>query len=163
MSDWEYCPRCGTPLEEFEDAEGYTRRRCTDEDCEFVHYDNPDPVVAAIVEHGDDVVLARNVGWPEDWFGLVTGFLEKGETPRDGLLREVGEELGVEAEIVGFVGHYPFEAMNQLILAYHVTIEEEPTAGPELAAIKRVPVDDLKPWPMGTGDAVRDWLDRRDA
>ena len=162
MSNWNHCPLCGEPLEKFEDIEGTTRQRCTAADCEFIHYDNPTPVVAAIVEYGDDVILARNVGWPDDWFGLVTGFLEKGETPEAGLLREIREELEVEADIVEFVGHYPFEKMNQLIIAYHVTIDDEPTAGPELAAIKRVPIDKLKPWPMGTGHAVRDWLNRRD-
>jgi len=161
MSEWEYCPCCGGRLEPYEDAEGYERHRCTAEECDFIHYDNPTPVVAAIVQYGDDVTLARNVGWPEDWFGLVTGFLEKGETPEAGMKRELREELEVDAEIVGFVGHYPFEEMNQLILAYHVTIDEDPTAGPELAEIKSVPIDDLKPWPMGTGHAVRDWLERR--
>lgn len=31
----------------------------------------------------------------------------------------------------------------------------------ELAAYKRVPIDELVPWKRGTGDAVRDWLARR--
>ena len=161
MSDWEYCPKCSEPLEAFEDDEQRTRSGCPTDDCDFVHYDNPTPVVAAIVQHGDDVILARNVGWPDDWFGLVTGFLEKGETPQAGLLREIREELGVQGDVVEFVGHYPFDQMNQVIIVYHVEIRDDPTVGPELAAIKRVPIDELKPWPMGTGAAVSDWLKRR--
>jgi NAD+ diphosphatase len=33
--------------------------------------------------------------------------------------------------------------------------------GAELADIKRVPITRLKPWDIGTGPAVRDWLASR--
>lgn len=158
---WSYCPRCGGPLKEKTDAEGTVRLACAAEDCEFVHYDNPTPVVAAIVQYKDQVVLARNHGWPEDWFGLVTGFLERGESPEEGVLREVQEELCVEGRLGEFVGLYSFDMMNQLIIAYHVTIDEKPVPGPELAAIKRVEISKVRPWPMATGVALADWLDRR--
>jgi NADH pyrophosphatase NudC (nudix superfamily) len=59
---YDYCPSCATALEERE-VENITRRVCPA--CDFIHYDNPLPVVAAIVERGEDVVLVRNVGWPE--------------------------------------------------------------------------------------------------
>jgi hypothetical protein len=51
--------------------------------------------------------------------------------------------------------------MNQLILAFHVPARGDITLNEELAAIKRVPVERLKPWTIGTGPAVRDWLARR--
>ncbi len=157
---WNYCPKCGSELHDVTDAEGVERKSCPERDCGFVHYDNPTPVVAAIVQRGDDVILARNRGWPESWYGLVSGFLERGETVEEGLLREIQEELNVAAEIVDFVGLYTFEQMNQLIVAYHVRIDDEPAPGPELAGIKSVPIAKLQPWPMGTGHAVADWLKR---
>ena len=107
------------------------------------------------------VILARNQGWPEKMFGLITGFLEKGETPDAAVLREVREELGLTAEAAHFIGYYPFFEMNQLILAFHVPARGEITLSEELAAIKPVPVERLKPWTIGTGPAVRDWLARR--
>jgi NAD+ diphosphatase len=53
--------------------------------------------------------------------------------------------------------------MNQLILAFHVPARGEIVLNEELAAIKRVPVERLKPWTIGTGPAVRDWLANRAA
>ena len=156
-----YCPRCAAALEDRVDHEARVRPTCPAESCGFVAYDNPTPVVAAIVQHGEDVVLARNHGWPETWFGLVTGFLERGESPEDGILREVREELCVDGVLERFVGLYTFEMMNQLIIAYHVTIEAQPVAGAELAAIKHVPITKVRPWPGGTGDALSDWLNQR--
>ena len=154
---YDYCPSCATALED-RAVEGADRRACPS--CDFIHYDNPLPVVAAIIERGDDVVLVRNVGWPETWYGLVSGFLEKGESPEEGILREIEEELGVRGELVSLVGAYGFERMNQVIIAYHVRIPEDAqlVLNDELEDSKLVPITKLKPWPFGTRAAVRDWL-----
>ena len=114
-----YCLRCGATLEERALGDR-VRLACPDAACGFVHYDNPAPVVAALVEHEGDVLLVRNKGWPDTWYGLMTGFLEKGEEPEAGLLRELDEELGLTGEVVSLIGVYMFAQMNQLIVAYHV-------------------------------------------
>jgi len=155
-----FCPWCGSELA-IAEVDGKRRPRCTAATCDYVFWDNPTPVVAAIVELGDAVILVRNQGWPEKMFGLVTGFLEKDETPEESVLREVREELGLEGEVVGFVGYYSFFQMNQLILAFHVRAQGELALGEELAEIKPIPPDKLRPWPFGTGLAIRDWLKAR--
>ncbi|MEW5855140.1 MAG: NUDIX domain-containing protein [Myxococcota bacterium] len=155
-----FCVQCAGPLVEKE-AEGRTRLVCSAEGCGFIHYGNPTPVVAAIVEHQGNVILVRNKGWPEKWFGLVTGFLEAGETPEDGILRELREELGLTGKVQGLVGVYGFVERNELIVAYHVVADGEIVLGDELEAFKPVPPEKLKPWPFGTGQAVREWLERR--
>ncbi len=35
------------------------------------------------------IILVQSNGWPRDWFGLVTGYLESGETVRNAVIREV--------------------------------------------------------------------------
>ena len=114
--------------------------------------------MAGIVEMDDHILLVRNVGWPETWFGLVSGFLEAGETPQEGMLRELHEELGLQGTITRLVGVYPFTERNELIIAFHVRATGEVVVGAELAGYKRVHKAKLRPWPMGTGLAVSDWL-----
>jgi NADH pyrophosphatase NudC (nudix superfamily) len=155
-----FCPTCGAALAPRE-VDGKTRLACTAAPCPYVFWDNPTPVVAAIVELDGSVVLVRNRSWPEKMFGLVTGFLEKGETPDDAVLREVKEELGLDGELMGFVGYYSFTAMNQLILAFHVKASGTPVLGEELVEVRSVSPEKLKPWPFGTGHAVKDWLEKR--
>jgi NAD+ diphosphatase len=157
---FKFCPYCGSSLAAKE-IDGVTRLSCSSKSCNYIFWDNPTPVIAAIVEHNDKVLLIRNKGWPEDMFGLVTGFLEKNETPEKGILREVKEELGIDGEIVSLVGIYSFFEMNQLILAYHVVAHGEITIGEELADIKAIPPENLKPRPFGTGFALQDWLEKR--
>jgi NAD+ diphosphatase len=117
--------------------------------------------VAAIVEHDGCVVLARNRAWPATWYGLITGFLERGEAPAQGALREVKEELGLDAQQANLVGVYAFERMNQVIIAFHVPATGTIVLNEELVDYRRVPPAKCRVWPFGTGDALRDWLRSR--
>ncbi|MBN2054433.1 NUDIX hydrolase, partial [bacterium] len=155
-----YCPLCATKLVEKE-IDGRMRKACPAEGCGFVFWDNPVPVVAAIVEHEDAVILVRQPRWPEGFHGLVTGFLERDETPEQGVLREVKEELDLDGRVASLVGVYEFIRRNQVLIAYHVIAEGVVTLNDELEAWKSVPPDKLEPWGSGTGRAVRDWLDLR--
>jgi NAD+ diphosphatase len=147
-----YCPDCGCKLIKLPIA-GKERLTCEDPRCGFVHWNNPVPVVAAIVEHDNEIALIQNVGWPSDWFGLVTGFL-----------REVEEEIGLTAKLQSYVGMYEFYRSNQLIIAYHVTVDshEVDLCQHEIAAQKWVAIDDIQPWSAGTGKALQDWLKSKD-
>jgi NADH pyrophosphatase NudC (nudix superfamily) len=155
-----FCLRCGTALVERE-VGGAVRRACPDASCGYVFWDNPLPVLAGLVERDGMVVLARNHAWPEKMFGLVTGFMERDETPEEGVAREVKEELGLETISASLIGLYPFQRKNELILAYHVVAEGEIVLNEELAEFRLIPPEKLRPWDFGTGLAIRDWLSRR--
>lgn len=154
---YQYCPRCATPLES-EAHGGFDRRVCRSAGCGFIFWDNPTPVVAAVVEHEGQLVLARNVAWPSGMFALVTGFLEKNEIPAEAVQREVEEELGLTPLGASFIGHYGFERMNQLIIAFHVPARGTVRLNEELAEWKHVAFERAAYWPAATGLALRDWL-----
>jgi NADH pyrophosphatase NudC (nudix superfamily) len=154
-----YCPQCRAELLE-QTIDNKNRLGCAAA-CGFVFWDNPTPVVAAIVEYEGQVLLARNAKWPPDWFALITGFLERGETPEECVLREVEEELGLQGEIAEFVGNYSFPEQNQLLITFHVIARGKVQLNEELIEYKLLPPAEVKPWSMGTGPALRDWLARR--
>jgi NADH pyrophosphatase NudC (nudix superfamily) len=136
------------------------RNTCSS-DCGFTDYDNPTPVVAAVVEHEGKIVLAHNRAWPErlkSFYGLITGFLERGESPEACAIREVKEELDLDASAATLIGVYEFEQMNQVIIAYHVVGLGTITMNEELDDYRHVPFEACKAWATGTGLALRDWL-----
>jgi NAD+ diphosphatase len=158
---FKFCPRCGAMLGTATHG-GAQRLACAEANCGYVHWDNPTPVVAAIVEHEGAIILARNRAWPMKFYGLITGFLEKEDpSPQEAVQREVKEELGLDATDAHFVGHYPFPRMNQIIIAYHVPANGEIALGEELVEFKRVEPAKARYWPGGTGHALRDWLRAR--
>jgi NADH pyrophosphatase NudC (nudix superfamily) len=156
--DYRFCPRCATPLQ-VQVIGGTDRNHCSN--CGFTHWNNPAPVVAGLVQVGDEILLARNAAWPAKMFALITGFLEPGEDPRDGIVRELKEETNLDAVQVNLIGAYEFRRKNEVIIAYHVVAEGQVTLSEELAEFRMVLPEKLKPWRAGTGYAVADWMTAR--
>ena len=160
-----FCLQCGQPLAPItqeEDGGAKTRLRCAA--CGWTHWNNPTPVLAAIVECADQggrVLLARNAAWQHRMFALITGFMEAGETPQDGITREVKEETALDVLALDLVGVYDFQRMNQVIVVYHVLAQGEVRLSPELAEYKLFEPADLRCWPAGTGYGLADWLRSR--
>jgi NAD+ diphosphatase len=165
MTSWKFCPQCAQPLalrEEQEDGGPKARLRCTA--CSFTHWNNPTPVLAAVIECTDrngQLLLARNAAWPGRMFALITGFMEAGETAEEGMAREVAEETGLTVDAQALIGVYDFQRMNQVIIAYHVQARGEITLSPELAEYKLMAPQEVKCWPAGTGYALAQWLQSR--
>jgi NAD+ diphosphatase len=160
-----FCVNCATRLEPIsldEDGGAKTRLRCPA--CAWTHWNNPTPVLAAVIELVDrqgQVLLARNAAWPGKFFGLITGFMEAGETPEEGIRREVGEETSLNVDSASLIGVYEFLRMNQVIIAYHVAARGEVVLSPELIDYRMVAPAQVKCWPAGTGKALADWLRTR--
>ena len=163
---YKYCPHCASPLRlltALEDGGLKERQRCPA--CAWTHWNNPVPVLAAILELVDRegrLLLARNAAWQGRMFGLITGFMEAGESPQDGILREVAEETGLTVEDVPtLVGVYDFQRMNQLIVAFHLRARGDVRLSPELAEYKLFRPTEVRCWRAGTGFALADWLTAR--
>jgi NAD+ diphosphatase len=139
MTEYRFCPCCGSPLSwvpQMEDGGEKLRLRCTQ--CDFTHWNNPTPVLAGIVQVGNQILLARNAAWTGRKFALITGFMEAGESPEEGIAREIAEETNLQA--------------------YHAVASGTVKLSPELAEYKMFNFDELVCWPAGTGYALGDWL-----
>ena len=162
---YNFCPNCATALQlltQLEDGGDKARMRCPA--CAFTHWNNPTPVLAAVIELADRdglVLLARNAAWSGRMFALITGFMEAGETPEGGIAREVLEETSLRVDALKLIGVYDFQRMNQIIIAYHAVARGEIVLSPELAEYRLMRPEDIKCWRAGTGYAVADWLTAR--
>ena len=159
-----FCPSCATPLQllaQMEDGGEKQRLRCPDATCGWTHWNNPTPVLAAVIEYRGQILLARNAAWPGRMFALITGFMEAGETPQEGVAREVIEETSLEIDAVSLIGVYDFQRMNQVIIAYHAVASGEVRLSPELAEYRLYAPEAVRCWPAGTGYALADWLRAR--
>ena len=158
MSTFRFCPSCATPLSLIakEEDGGLTERlRCVA--CDWTHWNNPTPVLAAIVQYQGQILLARNAAWTGRRFALITGFMEAGESPEDGIRREIAEETNLQTQALSLVGVYDFQRMNQVIIAYHAVADGDIALSPELVEYKLYRPQDVICWPAGTGYAMADW------
>jgi NADH pyrophosphatase NudC (nudix superfamily) len=160
--EFRFCPQCAAPLEfiaALEDGGAKERLRCAV--CGYTHWNNPTPVLAAVVELDGKILLARNAAWSVKAYALITGFMEAGETPKDGIAREILEETNLKTSALSLIGVYDFQRMNQVIIAYHAECNGEVRLSPELVDYKLMRHEDVVCWPAGTGYALADWLKSR--
>jgi len=160
-----FCPNCASALALITaDEDGGPKQRLRCPACRWTHWNNPTPVLAAVIEcadRGGQLLLARNAAWPGRMFGLITGFMEAGETPQEGITREVAEETSLQVDALTLIGVYDFQRMNQLIVAYHALAHGAITLSPELAEYRLFTPEAVRCWRAGTGYALADWLRSR--
>ncbi|WKB54268.1 NUDIX domain-containing protein [Eleftheria terrae] len=161
VKDFRFCPCCATALQTQHDGER-DRLRCPA--CDFTHWNNPTPVLAAIIELSDrdnQILLARNAAWPGRMFALITGFMEAGESPEDGIRREIAEETSLSVSSLTLHGVCDFQRMNQVIIAYHAVAHGEIVLSPELAEYRLFTPHTVRCWPGSTGLLLAQWLRAR--
>jgi NADH pyrophosphatase NudC (nudix superfamily) len=165
LPQYRFCPQCAQPLgwiSALEDGGEKQRLRCAA--CGFTHWNNPTPVLAAVVECTDQdgrLLLARNAAWSGDMFALITGFMEAGESPQEGIAREVKEETNLDVSAVSLIGVYDFQRLNQVIIAFHVQAHGQVQLSPELVEYRLFAPGEVICWPGGTGLALAQWLRER--
>ena len=161
-TEFKFCPACAAPLalqSQMEDGGEKARLRCTG--CDYTHWNNPTPVLAAVVEYQGKILLARNAAWSGEKFALITGFMEAGETPEGGIAREIAEETNLQTSALKLIGVYDFQRMNQVIIAYHAVCHGDVRLSPELVDYRLYAFEDVLCWPAGTGYALAEFLRSR--
>ncbi len=67
-------------------------------------------VVAAVIKDGDKIfATARGYGEFKGWWEFPGGKIEKGETPRQALVREIKEELSLTIEVGELIGTIEYD------------------------------------------------------
>lgn len=126
MISYSFCPVCSNPLDEgFID--GRTRMFCPA--CGWIHYRNPLPVaVAYTINRHNELLVIRRAHEPaiHEW-ALPGGFLEEGEEPHEGCLRELMEETSLQGKIERLIGIYHRHVElygSLLVVAYKVVVSD---------------------------------------
>ena len=74
--------------------------------------------VLVLVERGDEVLLVQSRSFRHDFYGLVAGFVETGESLEDCVRREVREETGLEISPPRYVASQPWPFPIQLMVGF---------------------------------------------
>jgi len=117
LLDWEettrYCGRCGS---EMAPAKEMHARECTA--CGMVVYPRISPAVIVLVEKEGQVLLARAARFKLDFYSVLAGFVEPGETLEDAVHREIAEEVGIKVREVRYFGSQPWPFPDSLMIGF---------------------------------------------
>ena len=112
-----YCPNCGAPVVWRLEA-GRQRPACPG--CGFIHYEDPKLVAVAVIPIGGRLVFGRRTMNPGiGLWAFPGGYVNRGESVRGALVREVREETNLHVQTEHLLGLYS-EDDNPVVLAAYV-------------------------------------------
>jgi 8-oxo-dGTP diphosphatase len=114
----------------------------------------------AVIRDGRILLAARGKPPSVGLYSLPGGMVETGETLEEAALRELREEVGVEADIIGLIAPVEFierdergHIKHHVVIAAHAArwVTGEPQTGPEAKDIRWVMERDIADLPMTEG------------
>ena len=141
-----FCSDCGAPVALAVPAGDHLPRHvCTA--CSAIHYSNPKVVVGCVPEWEGRILLCRRAIEPRlGFWTMPAGFMENGETAREGAARETLEESGSRVEVGDILTLISIPDINQVHMVFRARMLEQgfgPT--PESSEVRLFSEDDI-PW-----------------
>lgn len=119
-----FCSRCGAAT--LPGGLG-NWRRCSDESCGRITFPRTDPAIITRLQRGDQCLLVRQPEWRPRQFATVAGFVEAGESLEEAVVREVREEVGLEAVHVTYHSSQPWPFPSGIMIGFDVEVRGEVT------------------------------------
>ena len=118
-----YCSNCAAPVEHLV-PEGDDRPRYVCHACGLIHYQNPRLVVGCIPVWEDKILLClRDIQPRRGKWTLPAGYLENGESVKEGARRESLEETGAKLDQLKPYLLFDIPHINQLYLMFRARME----------------------------------------
>ena len=108
-----YCGVCGAPMRMDTDIS----KKCTE--CGKEIWPQLATAVIVLIHRGDEVLLVRAKNFRTDFYGLVAGFVETGETLEEAVAREAMEETGVTITNIRYFGSQPWPYPSGLMVGFN--------------------------------------------
>lgn len=109
----QFCGVCGAPMKLHTDIS----KRCTN--CGKEVWPQLATAIIVLIHRSDEVLLVHAKNFKGDFYGLVAGFVETGETLEEAVHREVMEETGVTITNLRYFGSQPWPYPCGLMVGYH--------------------------------------------
>ena len=112
-----FCGCCGSPMKMHTDIS----KKCTN--CGKEIWPSPAPAVITLIHKGDEVLLVRGRNFRTDFYGLVAGFVETGETLEEAAKREALEETGIKIKNLRYFGSQPWPYPCGIMVGFNADYE----------------------------------------
>ena len=112
-----YCPTCGVPTVQ----ETPIMKKCPK--CGLEMYPPIATAIIVLIQKGDEILLVHNRAFKRNYYGLVAGFLEAGESLEQCVHREVKEETGLTIKNLQYFGSQTWPYPSGLMVGFTAEYE----------------------------------------
>ena len=108
-----YCGLCGG-----ENHPNSEERALVCSRCEATVYPKISPAIIVAILHEDKILLAHNSNFPGQWYSLVAGYVDVGESLEETVVREVREEVGLEVKNIRYYKSQPWPFSESMMIGF---------------------------------------------
>ena len=113
-----FCGLCGGTME----WSSVISKRCMQ--CGEELWPKLSTAIIVLVHRGEEALLVKAKNFRRDYYGLVAGFVETGETLEECVAREVIEETGLRVTNICYFGSQPWPYPMGLMIGFHADYVE---------------------------------------
>jgi NAD+ diphosphatase len=135
--------------------------------CGMLEFPRISPAIIVLIEKGDTVLLARSTRFPGNWFSVIAGFVDPGESLEEAVHREVKEETGIAVKNIAYFGSQPWPFPDSLMIGFTAEHEsgEIRIDGEEIVEARWFKADSLPnvPGKLSIARELIDWFVKKHA
>lgn len=118
-----YCPFCGQKLDKAEIGDEGLIPFC--KQCNIPLWDMfTTSIIAACINQYDEIALLKQNYVSATKLVCVAGIMKLGESAEQTVIREVKEEIGLDVKSLTYIGSYPYDKKEMLMLGYKAIVDK---------------------------------------
>lgn len=107
-----FCPVCGTEPK----RKALNMKKCPH--CQKELYPPVQTAIIVLIQKGEEILLAHAHNFKAEFYSLIAGFVEIGETLEEAVQREVKEETGLAIQNIRYFGSQPWPYPSGLMVGF---------------------------------------------
>jgi NAD+ diphosphatase len=108
-----YCGRCGSKTELKKEE-----RATVCPQCNLVTFPNISPAIIVAITCNNKILLAKGKHYRGDFYALIAGYVDVGESIEETVVREVKEEVGLDIKNLKYYKSQPWPFSSSLMLGF---------------------------------------------
>lgn len=120
MDEHRFCSRCGTKTSLKE-----SERAIYCPSCELTVYPKISPAIIVAITCNDKILLAKGKHYRFNFYSLVAGYADFGESLEQTVVREVKEEVGIDIKNLHYYGSQPWPFSSSMMIGYFAEADDQ--------------------------------------
>ena len=117
-----FCGKCGSKTKEKNDE-----RAIICPNCNTIIFPKISPAIIVAIICNDKILLAHNSNFPNNWYSLIAGYADVGESLEETVIREVKEEVGLEVKNIRYYKSQPWPFSGSMMIGFFAEADDNQT------------------------------------
>jgi NAD+ diphosphatase len=109
----QFCGKCGT-----KNTEKADERAMICPVCKTTVYPKISPAIIVAIVCNDKILLAHNANFKDNWYSLIAGYADVGESLEETVVREVKEEVGLNVKNIRYYKSQPWPYSGSMMIGF---------------------------------------------